>query len=120
MNATILSLCLAAAAVPAAPAPETALVSFELREGDRLLGSPTLQVRLGEPASVRIAGTNGYALTVTVERANADFLVRSSFYRPDGGGWRLVASPALQVAPGQQSRVAFGLTPAHGLSVTVR
>jgi hypothetical protein len=120
MIANIVSLCLAVAS-PAA-ATDTALVSFELREGERLLGSPALQVRLGEPASVRIAGANGYALTVTVHEAGADYLVQSTFSRPDGDGWRLVASPALQVARGRQGRVVIGGAPAptYEVAVTVR
>ena len=123
MNSMILGLCLAAVTSPA-PAPETALVSFELREGERLLGAPTLQVRLGEPASLRTSGANGYAMTVTVERVSTgrDYLVRSQLYRPAGESWQLVASPALQVVPGERSRIVLGRAARHtySLAVTVR
>ena len=124
MISTILSLWLAAAAATPAPAEETRTVAFELREGERLIGTPALQVRLGEPASVSVGGPSGYALSLVVERAgpSGSYLVRSGLYRPADGGWRLVAAPSLMVAQGEQARAVISRSPepAYGLGVTVR
>ena len=81
------ALAAAIAAAPAVP-QETRMVAFELREGERLLGSPRLQVRIGEPAEVSVAGSDGYRLSLILDPGpNAEsYLVRASLYRPAGSG----------------------------------
>lgn len=93
---------------------EPRTVAFELREGDRVIGKPTLKVRLGSPASMTVAGTGGYKLDVTVEQnsSNARYFVRSSLYQTTGDGWTLVASPSLTVAEGQQTSMVINRMPA--------
>jgi len=102
---------------------ETRTVAFELREGERLIGQPTLTVRLGTPASVAVSGDGGYKLNVTVKQhgPGALYLVHSDFYRPVGDGWALVASPSVTVAGGQQTSMVINRTPAPlTLLVSVR
>jgi hypothetical protein len=119
----ILSLCLAAAAA-SATTPETAMVSFELREGERMIGSPSLQVRIGEPASVSVGGGRGYRLDLTVSPGPIEggYMVRSALYRAADEEWRLVGSPSLLVARGAQARAAVdhGPNSNYSISVTVR
>lgn len=93
---------------------ETRTVAFELREGIRVIGKPTITVRLGTPASMSVAGTGGYKLGVTVEQygTSAGYLVRSSLYQPAGDGWTLVASPSLTIAEGQQTTMVINRIPA--------
>lgn len=93
---------------------ETRTVAFELREGERLIGQPAVTVRLGTQASVAVAGDGGYKLDFTVEQHDpgARYLIRSSFYRPAGDGWTLVASPSMTVAQGQQTTMTVNRMPA--------
>lgn len=93
---------------------ETRTVAFEIREGERLIGQPTVSVRLGVPASMAISGDGGYKLTVTVEQHSpgAVYLVHSDFYRPVSDGWDLVASPSVTVAEGQQTSIVINRMPA--------
>lgn len=102
---------------------ETRTVALEIREGERLIGQPTLTVRLGAPASIAVSGDGGYKLDLTVEQLSpgALYLVRTHLHRPDGDGWALVASPSMTVAEGQQTSMVITRTPApYALSVSVR
>jgi hypothetical protein len=84
----ILSLAFAGA-MAATPAVSKAMaemrtVAFELREGERLLGTPRLHVRIGEPAEIATGGPDGYRLNLLVHAMGENYLVRSSLYRPGG------------------------------------
>ena len=108
---------------PVGASRETRNVAFELREGDRVLGQPTITTRLGTPASITVAGGGGYKLNFTVEPndTGARYLLRSSLYRAAGDGWTLVASPSMTVAEGQQSSITINRMPVPiTMSVRVR
>lgn len=108
---------------PVSESRETRTVAFELSEGDRVLGQPTITTRLGTPASITIAGEGGYKLNFTVEQndTNARYLIRSSLYRAAGDSWTLVAAPSLTMAEGQQTSITINRMPAPiTMSVTVR
>jgi hypothetical protein len=93
---------------------------MELRDGDRLIANPVLNVRRGTTAALSTAGADGYGLSLALERAGDDYLVRSAFYRPRPAGWRLVAQPALQLAPGAVARVSFNDADGRPLSISFR
>lgn len=127
MHKSILGLALAASAsaafaVTPAPTVESYLVAFELREGGRLVGAPSLAVRIGEPATIIVGGA--YKLELTLDRAGGNgFFVRSGFYRPAGAGWALFASPTVAVAAGEQGRVTVqraASEPPYSIAFTVR
>jgi len=100
---------------------ENRTVAFELREGDNLIGQPSVTTRLGTPASVAVAGR--YKLDFTIEQSapGAHYRIRSSFYRPAGDGWALVASPSMTVAEGQRTSISINrMSVTSTVSVTVR
>jgi hypothetical protein len=121
----ILSIAWAAAMSAAPPASkamaETRTVAVELREGERLLGTPRLQVRIGQTAEIATAGPDGYRLNLLVQAMGENYLVRSSLYRPAGESWELLGAPAILVSPGQPARAAVGrgANAGYSLSVTV-
>jgi hypothetical protein len=113
------------AAVPAGatdrPADAPATVEIELREGDQLVGTPTLRLQVGRPTAVSVGS---YSLRIRVARAPAaadgasPYVIRSSLYRSDSG-WALVASPVLTVAQGSQARLDFAGSDGRELSMAV-
>jgi hypothetical protein len=120
MNLIILGLGLAAAAASSAPAPapetasETRTVAFELREGDRVVATPSLTVQLGRPASLSI---QHFGLSLVVDRAGDGYFLSSGLYRSSGNGWTLLGHPSLTVTQGAPARLSF--TAADGSALTM-
>jgi hypothetical protein len=111
----------AALAQTGAPTEAPATVEIELREGDQLVGAPTLRLQVDRPAAVSVGS---YSLRIRVARAPAaadgasPYVIRSSLYRSDSG-WALVASPVLTVAQGGQARLDFAGSDGRALSMAV-
>jgi hypothetical protein len=111
----------AAVAQSAAPAEAPATMEIELREGDQLVGAPTLRLQVDRPTAVSVGS---YSLRIRVARAPAaadgaaPYVIRSSLYRSDSG-WALVASPVLTVAQGGQARLDFAGNDGSALSMAV-
>jgi hypothetical protein len=96
----------AAVALPPAGADAPRTVQFEVRQGGRLLGAPSVTLAPGRSAALSVGGV--YALRMRLERATDTIMptyrVRSTLYRADGGGV-LVAAPAVTLAEGEQARL---------------
>jgi hypothetical protein len=96
----------AVAQPPAGPAEQPRTVQLELRQGGRLLGTPSVTLVPGRSAALSVGGV--YALRLRLDRAanaaSAAYLVRSTLYRADGGG-APVATPAVTLAQGEQARL---------------
>ena len=122
MNLIILGIGLAMAAAPSAPAPapetanETRTIAFELREGDRLVATPSMTVQLGRPASLSI---REYGLSLVVDRAGEDYFLSSGLYRSSGNGWTLLGHPSLTVTQGAPARLSFTGADGRTLSMAV-
>lgn len=118
---TLAALPAAAIGQAAAPAEASATMEIELREGDQLVGAPTLRLQVDRPTAVSVGS---YSLRIRVARAPAaadgatPYVIRSSVYRSDSG-WTLVASPVLTVAEGGQARLDFAGTDGSELSMAV-
>ena len=91
---------------PAASPDQPRTVQPELRQGGRLLGTPSITLAPGRSAAVSVGGV--YSLRLRLDRAadtaSAAYLVRSTLYRSDGSGGP-VASPAVTLAEGEQARL---------------
>ena len=99
------------------PAETARTVLYELREGNRLVGAPSLPLQIGRTAAVSIGGA--YALRLRVDRAAPDggapaYLVRSSLSRADDG--ERLATPDITVVEGLPTRVDLA---ARDLSIGV-
>jgi hypothetical protein len=97
----------AAIAQVAATPDAVRTLQFELREGNRLIGTPSVTLQPGRSAAVSVGGL--YSLRMRFEQQNdsdGGYLVRSTLYRTDGSG-SLIASPSISVAEGQQARARF-------------
>lgn len=110
-----------AAVAQTAEAEDTArTVEVELREGNRLVATPTVRVELGRPAAVSVGD---YSLRFRMDRADGEgpYVIRSSLYRSDGG-WARVTAPTLTVLQGERARARFagGDGAQLSLAVTVR
>jgi len=90
----------------AAPADQARTVQLELRQGGRLLGTPSVTLVPGRSAAVSVGGV--YSLRLRLDHAanaaSAAYLVRSTLYRADSGG-TLIASPTVTLAQGEQARL---------------
>lgn len=88
-------------------AVETArTVHYELREGNRLVGAPSLPLQIGRTTAVSIGGA--YALRLRVDRAAPDggapaYLVRSSLARAANG--ERLFTPDITVVEGLPTRI---------------
>lgn len=117
----IAALPAAAAGQAGAPAEAPATMEIELREGDQLVGTPTLRLQVDRPTAVSVGS---YSLRIRVARApaadggDAPYVIRSSVYRSDSG-WTLVASPVLTVQQDGQARLDFAGTDGSQLSMAV-
>ena len=95
-------------------------VELELSEGGEVVAAPTLQMRIGRPTAVAVGN---YSFRVRMERATAaegmpaPYVIRSSLYRSDSGS--LVASPAVTVVQGEQTRLRFTGNDGSQLSLAV-
>ncbi|MGZ8311463.1 MAG: hypothetical protein ACXWUP_03040 [Allosphingosinicella sp.] len=96
-------------------------VEFELREGNLLVAKPTLRVQLGRPAAI---AAGDYSLRLRMDRAAATdgsgpgpYVIRSQLYR--SAGWTLVATPAVTVAEGEQTRMHFSDSDGRDMSLAV-
>ena len=122
MNLIILGLGLAAAAASSAPAPapetasETRTIAVELREGERLVATPSLTVQLGRPASLSI---EDFGLSLVVDRAGDGYFLSSGLYRSSGNGWTLLGQPSLTVTQGAPARLSFTGSDGRTLSMAV-
>jgi len=120
MNLIILGLGLAAAAASSTPTPapetatETRTIAVELREGERLVATPSLTVQLGRPASLSI---EDFGLSLVVDRSGDGYFLSSGLYRSAGNGWTLLGHPSLTVAEGTPARLSF--TGADGRTLTM-
>jgi hypothetical protein len=120
MHLIILGLGLAAAAASSAPAPapetasETRIIAVELREGERLVATPSLAVQLGRPASLSI---QDFGLSLVVDRAGDGYFLSSGLYWSSGNGWTLLGQPSLTVTQGAPARLSF--TGADGRNLTM-
>ena len=96
-------------------------IEVELSEGGEIVAAPTLRVQIGRPAAVAVGN---YSLRLRMDRGTAveggptPFLIRSSLYRAEGG-WALVASPAVTVVAGEQTRLSIGGRPGPDLSLAL-
>lgn len=106
------------AAQVAAPADPARTVEFELSEGRTVVATPTVQVQVGRPAAI---SAGGYSLRLRMDRAAADgqgaYVIRSQLYRSQG--WLLVASPAVTVTEGEQTRLNFTGSDGSAMSLAV-
>ena len=121
--ASVLGLTLLAGAAVAQEAPvvDPRELQIELREGGRLVASPTVRVQVGRPAAVS-SGSYSFRLRMdrgtAVDGGQAPFLIRSSLYRSDSD-WALVASPAMTVVEGEEAQLRFAGNDGRQLSMAV-
>lgn len=117
-------LCLAAmvaggtAVAQTAPQDGPRTVELELREGGELVAAPTVQMQVGRPAAI---SAGGFSMRLRMERsatAGENYVIRSSLYRSESG-WTLVASPAVTVVGGEQTRMRFAGSDGSDLSLAV-
>jgi hypothetical protein len=101
-----------------APADPARTVEFELSEGRTVVAAPTVQVQVGRPAAI---SAGGYSLRLRMDRAatdaQGDYVIRSQLYRSQG--WLLVASPAVTVTEGEQTRLNFTGSDGSAMSLAV-
>jgi hypothetical protein len=102
--------------VPQPPTPQPRLVRVEVRDGPRIVASPAITLAVGTPAAVTVGGPDGFAMTLRLDRAGTSDLFRASFYRPEDGGWKLVAAPAMTVLPGRPARLSAAADDGYGFS----
>jgi hypothetical protein len=107
-----LSTCLiASAAISAEPAAKTYLLRMTLQDGGRVVATPRLTIRAGEPARVEIGEADGghYSVSLTASPgANATLGVTSVIDIVSAAGIHRTANPALIVKPSQASAFEFG------------
>ena len=116
MKRTVLMLAVgsffAAAAIAAPVKSPTFLLTMKLADGDRIVGTPKLEITAGEPARVEIgtAGGDHYAMDLTVTpQADGRVSMASAIDVVHAGGVRRVARPTLLVNPGEPSAITFGV-----------
>ena len=107
--ATFAALLLASAAGAAEASPNY-LLAMELRDGGKLVGSPVLQIKSGETATVEIDDGAGhrYALRVTATPQDANTVHVQSSVEVASGTARYSGNPALIVKLGQRSAIELG------------
>jgi hypothetical protein len=126
MTRTILALaasalCASAAIATPAKAP-TYLLTMKLTDGDRIVGTPRLEITAGEPARIEIgtAGGDRYAMDLTATpQADGRISMASAIDVVHAGGVRRAAKPTLLVNPGETSAIAFGVDSGQEKSVRV-
>ncbi|MDB5704903.1 MAG: hypothetical protein JWN66_2019 [Sphingomonas bacterium] len=99
------------AAVAAEPATQTYLLRMKLQDGGRVIATPQLTVKAGEPARVEIGEADGghYSVSLTASpRANATLGVTSAIDIVSATGVHRTANPALIVKTSQASAFEFG------------
>lgn len=115
---------LAGSAAIALPAPADEgfrTLEVEIRDGERLVASHVVQVRLGRSSAV---AAGDYALRLRMERApggdaaGAPFMLRSNLYSSQSG-WALVATPAMAVSQGEEVRQRIDARDGSDLSMAV-
>ena len=122
MNLIILGLGLATTIASSAPAPapetasETRTIAFELREGERLVATPSLTVQLGRPAALSI---REFGLSLVVDRVGDTYFISSGLYRSSGNGWTLLGHPSLTVTQDAPARLSFTGADGSALSMAV-
>jgi hypothetical protein len=96
----------------AAEAASSYLLAMELRDSGRLVGTPALQVRSGEPATIEIDDGAGhrYALRVTATPQDAGTVFVQSSVEVTSGDAHYAATPALVVKLGRSSTIQLGTT----------
>lgn len=108
---TTLALCVSASLSFAGP-PGTYEVSAKLTHAGQPFAEPSAVVRANTPASIEVAGPNGYKLTLTVTDMAPDKIqVAADLDSPHGS-----MAPTVIVRPGQPASVSVGNL---GLELTV-
>lgn len=116
-TSAFLGLSAFAATLAASPATSTSptstiyLLTMDMRDGDRLVGSPGLEVAAGMPAKVEIEDKAGnhYVMNVTATPQTADTVAVQSTINITSNGLHRTASPNMVVALGKPSAIAFGV-----------
>lgn len=99
------------AAISMAPVATTYLLSMQMRDGDRLVGSPKLTVAAGAASRIEIgdAAGNHYDMIVTVTARTPETVAIKSTINVVSSGVHRTASPNMVVAFNKPSAIAFGV-----------
>ncbi len=102
-----------------AAAASTYPVAVTIRQGERVIATPTLVVTEGKPATIE---TPGYALSLTFTRKGATgwAQVHSTVSLPRDGRLAVVASPSLSVPVGADAGIEVRQPGGETLAVTYR
>lgn len=108
----------AAAAQTLASAPASRTVQIELRQGNQLIGSPSVTLQVGRTTAVSVDGS--YSLRLRLEAAAPEgYVVRSTLYRPSVADWAPVAAPPANVTEGEPVQLRFAGNDGRPLSLAV-
>jgi hypothetical protein len=103
----LLRMLLAAIAMSASLAGNASnfyLVSFEVLRDGQPIASPSLVMSESEPASLKIAGVNGFELSAVIRSTSMSEMQLAVFLKTDRGE----LSPAFMFAPGAVLKFAEG------------
>lgn len=91
--------------------PANYLMTMEIFDGDRLVGTPKITVAADKPAEIEISDAPGnrYAMTVTASPQSATTVAIKSKIDFASAGSRQTASPSLLVAFDTSSTIQFGI-----------
>ena len=95
----------------AAPTAPIYLMTMEMHDGDRLVGSPKLTFAAGAPAKVEIgdAAGNHYAMSMTATPQSSETVAIKSTFDITSAGVHQTAAPSMLVAFNKPSAIAFGV-----------
>lgn len=101
----------ASPATSTSPTPAIYLMTMDMHDGDRLVGSPKLTFAAGKPSKVEIgdAAGNHYAMSVTATPQSTDTVAIKSTIEVASANLHQTATPSMVVAFGKPSTIAFGI-----------
>ncbi len=108
---SLAAMLAASPATSTAPTPPIYLMTMQMHDGDRLVGSPKLTFAAGAPARVEIgdAAGNHYAMSVTATPQTSETVAIKATIDVVSAGVHHTASPNMVVAFNKPSAIAFGV-----------
>ena len=107
------ALAVASVAPPVLSANATApiyLLTMQMKDGNRLVGSPSLKIIAGQPARIEVGNEPGdhYSISITATPQSGDTVAIASIIDVVSAGRHYAESPTLRVGLGRPSAIEVG------------